>query len=275
MILAWIQTLFLLFLIRKEWISFIHKRKEFLTSRGWVTKPQSKTVLLSGIPDEFCSVEAIQKLTAHLTGGVGKIWLAQDVKNLSELYERQMKAAKKLEKADLKVIKLALKRVRKGKVSKEGDAATEKDGELASHYVPANKLPSHRLGKVPFIGKKAATIPWAEGEIESTGRDLAAGRANPDQYPNRNAAFILFNDQIDAHMFAQAINENTPLKLKLATRYINVDPEDVIWSNISRNGAANRGGTIASIAATTAITVFWTPITTFVVSKPVTNATHR
>lgn len=266
LILAWIQTFFLLFLIRREWIGFIEKRKAFLTSREWVTKPQSKTVLLSGIPDEYCSVEAIQKLTAHLTGGVGKIWLAQDVKNLSELYERQMKAARRLEKADIKVIKLANKRVRKGKVPKEGDAATEeKDGDLASRYIPAKKMPSHRLGKIPFFGKKVDSIAWAEQEIESVGKELVDGRANPSKFPYRGAAFILFNDQIDAHIFAQAINEKTPLKLKLATRYVNVNPDDVIWSNVSRNGAANRTGTLLSIAATTAITIFWTPITTFIV----------
>ena len=38
----WIITLFLLWLIRREWISYISKRKAFLTSRGWMTKPQSK-----------------------------------------------------------------------------------------------------------------------------------------------------------------------------------------------------------------------------------------
>jgi hypothetical protein len=260
------MTLFLLYMIYKEWLGYIQKRKEFLTSRGWVTKPQSKTVLLSGIPDEYCSIEAIQNLTSHLAGGVGKIWLARDVSDMSDLYKRQVDAAQKLEKANLKVIKLAVKRVKKGKVPKEGDSKTEKDGSLASRYIPEKKIPSHRTGKIPFIGKKLTTIPWAEEEIEKTGQELAAGRRDIHKYPAKGGAFILFNDQIDAHIFAQRINEDTPLKLKLATRFINVDPDDVIWSNVARNAAANKGGKIASIAATTAITIFWTPITTFVVS---------
>ena len=261
------MTLGLLYLIRKEWIGFIQKRQDFLTSRGWATKPQSKTVLLSGIPDDYCSIEAIEKLTSHLAGGVAKIWMARDVDDMSDLYERQMKAAQKLEKANLKVIKLAVKRVKKNKVSKEGDSKTEKEDSLASRYIPEKKTPTHRLGKIPFFGKKVTTIPWAEEEIEKTGRELADGRTDIHKYKAKGAAFILFNDQIDAHIFAQRINEDTPMKLKLAARYINVDPEDVIWSNVARNAAANKGGKIASIAATTAITIFWTPITTFVVSQ--------
>ena len=265
-VIAWVMTLFLLYTIYKEWLSFTRKRQEFLISRGWATKPQAKTVLLSGIPDEYCSVEAIQNLTSHLAGGVAKIWLAKDVSDMSDLYEQQMDAAQKLEKADIKVIKLALKRVKKGKVPQEGDSKSEKDGSFATRYIPEKKVPTHRLGKIPFFGKKVTTIPWAEEEIEKTGRELAEGRRDISKYPTKGGAFILFNDQIDAHIFAQRINEDTPRKLKMATRYINVCADDVIWSNVARNGAANKGGKIASITICTLITVFWTPLTTFVVS---------
>lgn len=265
LVLAVIMTFFLLFIIWKEWNSFIAVRKEFLTSRGWATKPQSKTVLLSGIPKDMQSEEAIQKLCDHLEGGVAKIWMARKVDDMTDLYERQLKAAKKLEKADLKVIKLALKRVKKGKVSEQGDGKLEKEGHLGSKYIPEKKYPTHRLGKIPFIGKKVETIPWAEEEIETTAKELERGRQDISKFDVAGSAFILFNDQIDAHIFAQRINEETPKMLRLATRYINVDPEDVVWSNLSRPPAANKVGRILSIAATTAITIFWTPITTFVV----------
>lgn len=267
LILAVIMTLFLLFIIRKEWLSFIEKRREFLMSKGWATKPQSKTVLLSGIPKDMQSEDALRKFCSRLEGGVAKIWMARNVDDMSDLYKRQLKAAQKLEKADTKVIKLALKRVKKAKVSEQGDGTLEKEGHLGSRFIPEKKYPTHRLGKIPFIGKKVETIPWAEEEIETTGRELHSGRQDISKYNVAGSAFILFNDQIDAHIFAQRINEDTPKMLRLATRYINVDPEDVIWSNLSRPPAANKVGRILSIAATTAITIFWTPLTTFVVRR--------
>ena len=159
---------------------------------------------MTGIPDEYANIEAIRSLTNHLEGGVAHIWLAKDVKELAELYERQMKAAKKLESANLKVIKTATKLVKKGKVPAEGKPDASGDGSLALKYLPAKKIPHHRLGKIPFVGKQVETIEWAEGEIEETRRLLEAGREHPEKYEPKASAFILFNDMIDAHVFAQS-----------------------------------------------------------------------
>lgn len=260
------MTLFLLFLIYREWKGYVTKRHAFLTSKGWITKPQARTVLITGLPEEYRSVEGVESLTNHLSGGVGKIWMARDVDDLSDLYERQMKAAQKLEKADMKVIKTANKLVRKNKVPSEGKAEQEKDGMLASRYIAEKKLPHHRLGKIPFFGKKVETIPWAEQEIETTDRELQEGRREgASKYPIEAAAFILFNDQVDAHIFAQAKNEpKASMKMKLCKRYINVDPKDVVWSNMNRKPALNKVLKIVSVTLTVLLIIFWSPLTVFV-----------
>ena len=264
LLICWVTTFFILYMIRVEYKVFIEKRRDFLTSRAWSTKAQSRTVLLTGIPDDYCNLAALERLTATIPGGVRKIWFARDVKGLDKIYDRRTKAVKKLESADNKVIKLANKLVRKNKVPADGNADQEKNGSVMSRYIVEKKRPTMRLGKVPLIGKKVDTIDWTTEEIETTNRELSEKRDNIDNFKAKSSAFILFNDQIAAHMFAQTIAHQRPLSM--SSRYINVSPDDVIWSNLSINPYSKKLRTIASISATVAIIIFWSPLTAFVTS---------
>ena len=42
---------------------------------------------------------------------------------------------------------------------------------------PHEQHPQHRLGRIPFIGKKVDTIDWARGEIRTCSELLEKGRA--------------------------------------------------------------------------------------------------
>ena len=251
-------------MIRVEYGSFIKKRQDFLTSKTWATKAQSRTVLVTGIPDDYCNIRALEQLTKSIPGGVRKIWLARDIKGLDKIYDRRTKAVKKLESADVKVIKLASKLVRKNKVPADGLADQEKGGSRLSRYILDKKRPTNRLGKVPFIGKKVDTIDWATEEIETTNRELARNRSDITSLKTKSAAFLLFNDQIGAHNFAQTLTHKTPLKM--SARYINVSPDDVVWSTLSINPYSRKMRTLASLAITVAVIVFWSPLTAFVTS---------
>lgn len=256
-------------MIHREYGIYIEKRQDFLTSRGWSTKAQSRTVLLTGIPDDYCNIEALQALTDNMPGGVRKIWLARDVKNLAEVYDRRIKAVKKLEAADNKVIKLANKLVRKKKVDANGDEnldATEKmqDTPVLAKYIPEKKRPTHRLGKIPFTGQKVDTISWALEEIESTTKELERERQDVSKYKPKSSAFILFNDQISAHIFAQVLTHELPLRM--SGRYINVGLDDVIWQSMNINPYSQKLRRVAMLAATAAIIIFWSPLTAFVTS---------
>lgn len=261
-------TLFILYMLKREYKSFIQRRQAFLTSKRWSTQAQSRTVLITGIPKDYCSVEALQSLTEFAPGGVRKIWLARDVKGIEDVYERRVKAVEKLEKAQVKSIKLADKRVRKGKVPAEGDNS-KVDNESGnqptlSKYIPQKKRPTHRLGKIPFIGKKVDTIEWTQEEIKTTTNELETQRKDIDSFEVRTSAFILFNDQIGAHIFAQRLKGETPLRM--AGRHINVSPDDVIWSNLKVNPYDALVRSIVSWSATIAIIIFWSIPTAFVTS---------
>lgn len=284
LLIPFVVTVYVLYMIKREWGNYVDRRQEFLTSRYWATKAQSRTVLVTGIPDDYINHEALHSMTDFLPGGVRKIWLAKNPKELADIYDRNIKAAKKLESANLSQIKLANKLVRKKKVDPSGNEdyvkghqervglrSNDNDEQIvevefarAARYIPPKKVPTHRLGPIPFYGKKVDSIPWAMKEVETTNRLLAEKRQDLSKYPPKSAAFILFNDQIGAHIFAQCLAHDLPLRM--SQRYINVSPKDVIWFTLNINPYSARVRFAAGWAATAAICLFWSFPTAFVTS---------
>lgn len=167
---------------------------------------------------------------------------------------------------------------------------TERNGMvMADAYVPAKQRPSHRLPPfkflpfgLPFMGRKVDSIDWARREVIETSTDLERSRrtlasdvsrtsststvpsSKPDSikpihdgqtyYPS-NAAFILFNSQLGAHLAKQALAHHAPYRM--SQRYTNVSPEDVIWSNLNMNPYEARVRTAISWGLTAVLILFW------------------
>lgn len=145
---------------------------------------------------------------------------------------------------------------------------TEQGKRVIDILVPKNKRPSHRLPVfswmpflLPFIGKKVDTIEWARQELTETNQALRQARhqlardastttdlpaehthdpdvfsADPDTaqtYPPLNSAFILFNNQMAAHMAAQVLTHHMPYRM--TSKSVGVAPGDVVWSNLNMN----------------------------------------
>lgn len=157
----------------------------------------------------------------------------------------------------------------------------EKDITLVDKLVPRAKRPTHRLPagfmpfSLPFIGKVVDTIDWSKEEIERTStaltksqRTLArevnvmtrssvhanmplqelSAELDKQTYPPLNSAFVLFNKQIAAHMAAQALAHHEPYRM--ADKYVDVLPQDVIWDNLSMNPYEAKLRMVISYAAT-------------------------
>lgn len=187
-----------------------------------------------------------------------------DLKDMPDIYNDRLAATKKLESAETTMIKTAAKLKRKDeKAAKKKNGATlddkwtssgggESDVSIAERLVPKKKRPSHRLKPfswlpfgLPFMGKKVDTIDWCREQIVEKGaalhsareqlrKDIATPGVSDDEfYPPLNSAFVLFNQQIAAHMALQSLIHNQPYAM--AGRYIEMAPRDVIWSNLSLN----------------------------------------
>ncbi|KDQ58424.1 hypothetical protein JAAARDRAFT_667496 [Jaapia argillacea MUCL 33604] len=216
LLLAWSFTIWIWFNIQHEMRHYVATRQRWLVNPDHFSSPQASTVLVTDIPNEYLSEIALRRLFSHLPGGVRKVWLNRDLKDLPGLHERRIAACTKLEVAETsllnKATKLRNKQLKKaGKAAKRngrddeadvevtrqtgGDAtpptersipSTSEDVErnigLAERLVLRNKRPTHRLParfmpfSIPLIGQKVDTIDWSRDEIVLLNEELAAGR---------------------------------------------------------------------------------------------------
>ncbi|KAH7332874.1 DUF221-domain-containing protein [Rhizoctonia solani] len=279
LILAWFGTFWVLFNIKKEMRNFVEKRQRHLVDPIHSASAQANTVLITGVPRKFLDEEALAQLFQHVPGGVKKVWLNRDLKELPDIYDRRTAATNKLESAEFKLAAKKGKDITTVK-SPISDADLE-NAQGADRFVPRSERPTHRLPPfkwlpfgLPFMGEKVDTIEWARKEVVQTDKLLVEGRqkladdrANvgvdmEENYPPLNSAFILFNQQIGAHIAAQILVHNQPYRM--AEKYTEVAPADVIWGNLGINPYEARIRKAISYAATAALIIFWAIPVSFV-----------
>ena len=260
-------------------------RQQFLVSKHHSKQPQASTVLITGIPKEYMDERRLEQLFSSLPGGVRRIWLARyvyqaniaDDRNLREMpgyHERRNKACQMLESAQVSLIKLA----QKGKTAREkkGDDKIEVDNDipLVDQLVPRAKRPTFTKKPkwAPFglgwlgIGQKIDKIDWARNEIALCTQALESGREQlhndvksvgyeQDYYPPLSSAFVHFNHQIAAHMAYQCLPHNRPYRM--AERYIEQAPQNIIWRNLSLNPYEAKIRMAASYAITFGMILVW------------------
>jgi hypothetical protein len=76
-------------------------------------------------------------------------------------------------------------------------------------------------------------------------------------YPPANAAFVLFNKQLAAHLAAQTLIHDEPYRMSASQKYIEVAPEDVIWENLAMNNYDRRLRSALSWSATIGLILLW------------------
>ncbi|KAH7886828.1 hypothetical protein F5I97DRAFT_1936442 [Phlebopus sp. FC_14] len=293
-ICVYIFTFWIYWNIRREMRHFLTVRQLHLIDPVHSRSAQANTILVTGIPAKYLSEKALCQLYSHLPGGVKKVWLNRDLKELPAVYDRRLTACGKLESAEATLLSTAAKLRAESvkKAEKQADNAyeldrtdAERDISLAERLVPRHKRPTHRLPagfmpfSLPFIGEKVDTIEWFRNEIVATtvllrhGRNTIAqqsslpveedadgegkidGSTSHQNYPPLNSAFITFNQQISAHMAYRTLAHHEPYRM--ADRYLEVAPEDVLWGNLGMNPYEKRIRTVLSYAATAALIIFW------------------
>lgn len=194
---------YVIYLLKVEIEAFIKKRQAFLTCNSYRTRPESRTVLLTGIPNDLLDPDALRQFTSHLPGGTHRIWVARDIKDLPDIYERQQIAFSKLEGAYASLISTVHKAHKKSQKNSKGVPEVMEDGQEWSKYIPRSKRHTHRLGFLGLVGKKVDSIDWASEEVLQTDKELSDRRAHMEDYRPVNAAFIEFNNLIAVNHFSK------------------------------------------------------------------------
>lgn len=211
------------------------------------------------------------------------------IKRRNKQLKKQAKAAKKAEKKGKTPPAVVDPSADNRHLTAPSITDTERGEAFVDSFVPRKKRPTHRLPlasflpSLPLVGKKVDAIDWAREEIVVTteelrkkrrelARDVSRGNKlspRPDEsksdkksdeptaqmYPPLNSAFVLFNQQIAAHLAAQSLTHHAPYRM--SQKQVGVVPEDVVWSNLNMNPYEARVRTALSWAATIGLIILW------------------
>ncbi|KAH8926797.1 DUF221-domain-containing protein [Atractiella rhizophila] len=285
LVLAWVFTIYIFYVLRVELSHYLVKRQQFLISPSHVALPQSRTVLVQGVPPSFLRRSKILKLCDSLPGGVERVWWVRDLgaekegtvesqylKNgkerkktsMQDDFDQRSKLLNKLEGAETKLLKMATKVAKKQPQGSAAPPDVEKGEPRSLQWVPAKKRPTMKLGFLGLFGEKVDKIQYCREEIARLNKELEYKRERLDakvvggdkwEYPRQGGVFILFRDQAAAHIFAQCVLHPTPLHM--TNKFINVAPQDVIWPNLSINPYQQKVRAAISWALTLGLIIFW------------------
>lgn len=260
---AWLAVLvsaLTIWMTYRETRRYIQFRHEYLLSSDHANTPTARTILVSGIPAEYNTEEALLTLFNKYPGGVKQIWLNRKVNGLPKKVKKRFKMVKGLEGA-------SLKGMRKTMTQKDGVEHSAQVGvENGSDSIPEQFRPTHRVSSLPIplpcVGKKVDSISYYEDQIVELNGEIDSKQNEMGSYKQVNSAFIEFNEQIAAHMASQTLAHHKIMTMQ--PRYIEIAPEDIEWQNMNINPWSRLGRQFFSYCVTGAIIIFWAVPVAFV-----------
>lgn len=256
-LLAWVFLGFVTLVIFRERLYLIGLRQAYFLTSVRAKRLTSRTILFMGIPKESQSEEGLR---AALGSGVRRVWMVSDCSDLEDTVEERNKAALKLEGAEVKLSKQANAARIKAEKKNPGSQADQRD---PNHWIDNKKRPTHRLKFL--IGKKVDTINWGQDEIPKLNKKIAEEQKKHTSGGATkivSSAFVEFTSQASAQRALQLAAKSK--KKTMQPRYIDVNPDEVIWKNLNNTYASRKAKLAIATTIVWLIIIFWTPIVAFV-----------
>lgn len=251
---------FVMFMITKETLYFINLRHAYMLSPFVSSKISSRTVLFSDVPTEYQNKDKLAELFGT---SIKRMWLATDCKALTKSVEERDKVVLKLEGAEIKLsqkaVKAKIKAEKKNSKTKQPVRDNE-DTEAAnpgSAWLSKKDRPTHRLGKIPLIGKKVDTIEWGREELKRLIPEVLRSQESHAASKEKliSAVFVEFNTQAAAQAAYRRMNPRKHPKLN--PRAIDTVPEQVIWENLKIGVKQRATRKLLAQTFITLLIVFW------------------
>lgn len=256
---AWAFYGFIMYMVLRESIFYINLRQAFLLSPYYANRISSRTVLFTSVPEVYLDEAKLRKVFGDSTK---HIWITGDTKELDDLVEERDKVAMKLEKAEVKLLKLAngarLKAVKKGGSDERHEpTADAESGSLAARWVPTKKRPSHRTGFLGLVGKKVDTINWCRSELERLIPDVdkAQHTFRSGTYKMIPGVFIEFHTQAQAETANQVLSHHQALQM--SPKFIGITPGEVVWKALRVSWWQRVIRRFAVLAFIAVLIIFW------------------
>ncbi|KAF7306002.1 hypothetical protein HMN09_00754700 [Mycena chlorophos] len=227
-IMAYLLTFFIIYLIRREMLHFLDMRHKFMLSKSHSRLAQAKTVLITSVPPELGNEHDLRLFASFVPGGIDRVWIYRDTTALNKLFNKRQSLCAKLEKAESKVLKHATDAWRMKEVAHR--KLMRKKSDLFDELVPEKVRPTHRTGFLGLFGKKVETIPYCAEEIARLNTEIDASRKTIVEGKFMGSVFIRCNLQLGAHVLAQCVAHHQPLAMQ--DRWMETSPKDIVWDNL-------------------------------------------
>ncbi|KAJ7085862.1 DUF221 family protein [Mycena crocata] len=270
-IMVYLLTFFVLYMIRRELLHFLDMRHKFLISKSHSHLAQARTVLITSVPDELANEHDLRLFASFVPGGIDRVWIYRDTKGLNKLFNDRQSACKRLEAAEAKILEhaaaswrvkeLAHRKMQKkmkhdkehGPTTLELPAAATR--ELLDELVPVKARPKHRIGFLGLFGRKVETIPWCTAEIAKLNGEIDAARQHIVKGKFLGSVFIRCNLQLGAHVLAQCVSYHRPLAMK--DKWMETSPKDIVWENLDDGALEMTWRYATSWIATIGLIIAW------------------
>lgn len=164
-IVAYIITAYVIWLLRREMLRFVHLRHQFLISKSHSKLAQAKTVLITSLPEKDLTTEAdLRTFASFVPGGIAKIWIYKDSPGLNDAYQQRLDACGALEGAVSSLMRDATKAWRK---KQKREKAAKKAQAKAEGIEPKQEN-----------GNSAATHTNGNGNSNSSSAPMTNGTSN-------------------------------------------------------------------------------------------------
>ncbi|KAL0078697.1 hypothetical protein J3Q64DRAFT_1811006 [Phycomyces blakesleeanus] len=251
-ILAFFFTVGLIYYTFRETRAYLVLRREYLMSPEFAESVVARSLFVPSIPKDVHNIEDLARIFNRFPGGVRRIWINRDLKDLPDDVEDRDKKVHSLETAITKTILSTYKYNNKKGIQPENGSDTEV-------LIPQELRPTHRVSSLPiglpFVGRKVDSIDYYHEEIQSLNKKILEKQHLATNYECLSSAFIEFNQQIAAHMAAQTLIHSK--ELQMAPRYIEIAPTDIIWENMNIQSFSRLLRRMFSLSFTTVIIIFW------------------
>ncbi|KAJ2643679.1 phosphate metabolism protein 7 [Coemansia sp. RSA 1694] len=222
----------------------------WLTNPNHSSKVGASTVLVSTLPAALTSSDSkLSSMFDMFPGGVRQVIVNRNCTKLEKVVEERNAFVGKLEKA---LTTYAVK----------CEQAHAKSVKKSTAYV-APKHPMTRASKIPFKGSKLDVFEYYSTQIASLNQKICEMSGDKDQFKRQSSAFVLFRKQLAAHMAAQTVLDYKPFSMNSVS--LDVNPDDIIWSNLNMNPYDRRIRGYVSFAATVGLVITWTLLNTTLV----------
>ncbi|OJJ50831.1 hypothetical protein ASPZODRAFT_11678 [Penicilliopsis zonata CBS 506.65] len=260
---AWAYVGYIFYTVTREYIFFITLRQAYALSPAYASRMSSRTVLFTAVTPDYLDRDKIRQMFG--AEKVKNVWIATDTSDLEDKVKQRDGAAMKLEAAETKLIRKAnaarLKAIKKGHADQTAldnaasDEADDESGSIAARWIRPKDRPTHRL--TMLIGKKVDTINWARSEIERLSPEIEELQAKhrAGDADMISSVFVEFHRQTDAQSAYQSVAHNLPLHM--SPRYIGLNPNQVIWSNLRIKWWERLVRYSATMALVVAMIIFW------------------